>query len=141
MKKIIYILLAIAVFWFVFLRKNYVSLGPGVLAPNTPKQVKIAFPELVPFKNYTITPLAKFHIIAKVLSKENYNFGRESELSSVDLAFGWGNMSDESVLDSIDISQSNRYYRWWTNTFPISRREIESHSANMHLIPGRTRDN
>ena len=44
-------------------------------------------------------------------------------------------MSDESVLDNIDISQSGRWYRWSTNNFPIPRREIETQSANMHLIP------
>ena len=135
MKKIIYILLAIVVLWFVFLRNNQVSLVPGVLAPNPPKQVKIISPKTFSFKDYTITPLAKFHIKAKVLSKKKYNLGRESDLSPVDLALGWGNMSNERVLDSIDISQSNRWYRWRTDKFPIPRREIETHSANMHLIP------
>ncbi len=135
MKKAIYILLAIAVLWFVFLGDDHVSLGPGVLAPNPPKQVKIISPKSFSFKDYTITPLAKFHIESKVLSKTNYNWGRESDLSPVDLALGWGKMSDERVLDSIDISQSNRWYRWRTDKFPIPRREIETHSANMHLIP------
>ena len=135
MKKIIYILLVIFVLWFVFLRDNQVSLGPGVLAPNPPEQVKITSPKSFSFKEYTITPLANFHIEAKVLSKEKYNWGRESDLSPVDLAMGWGKMSDESILDSIDISQSNRWYRWKTDKFPIPRREIETHSANMHLIP------
>ena len=135
MKKIIYVLLAIVVLWFVFLRNNQVSLGPGVLAPNPPKQVKIISPKSFSFKDYTITPLAKFHIKAKVLSKKNYHWGRESDLSPVDLALGWGKMSDERVLDSIDISQSNRWYRWQTDKLPIPRREIETHSANMHLIP------
>lgn len=35
----------------------------------------------------------------------------------------------------IKISQSVRYSRWSVKTFPIPRREIETHSANMHLIP------
>lgn len=61
--------------------------------------------------------------------------GRESDLSPVDLALGWGKMSDERVLDSIDISQSGRWYRWRTDKLPIPMREIETHSANMHLIP------
>ena len=135
MKKIVYILLAMGILWFFFLRNNHVTLGPGVLAPNPPKQIKIMSPKSFSYKNYIITPLAEFHIKAKVLSRENYRWGRGSDISPVDLALGWGEMSDESFLDSIDISQSNRWYRWRTDTFPISRREIETHSANMHLIP------
>jgi len=44
-------------------------------------------------------------------------------------------MSDKSILEKIKISQSGRWYRWHVDSFPISRREIETHSANMHLIP------
>lgn len=44
-------------------------------------------------------------------------------------------MSDERVLENIEISQSGRFYRWQVDAFPIPRREIETHSANMHLIP------
>jgi hypothetical protein len=56
-------------------------------------------------------------------------------LSPVDFALGWGNMSDESILEKINISQSGRWYHWQVDFFPIPRREIETHSANMHLIP------
>lgn len=61
--------------------------------------------------------------------------GRESDLSPVDFALGWKNMSDEAVLDKIVITQSSRWYRWQAQDFPIPRIEIETQSANMHLIP------
>jgi hypothetical protein len=44
-------------------------------------------------------------------------------------------MSDESVLQQIDISQGGRWYRWRASKLPVGRREIEHNSANMHLIP------
>jgi len=45
-------------------------------------------------------------------------------------------MSDESVLGRLDISQSGRFYYWhYDGAPPIPRREIETSSANMHLIP------
>jgi len=135
MKKLIYLSLALAAFWFVFIKTDYISLDPGIFAPDTPIQEKITSHESFSFKDYMITRLADFQIKAKVLSKKNYQFGREAELSPVDLALGWGRMSDESVLDSINISQSGRWYRWRTKNFPIPRREIETHSANMHIIP------
>lgn len=56
-------------------------------------------------------------------------------LSPTDLALGRGNMSDETILDQIEISQSGRFYRWRVESFPLPRREIETSSANMHLIP------
>lgn len=137
MKKIIYVLVAIAVLWFFLPRNSAVRLGPGVLAPDPPKQVSTVSPKSFSFKDkdYTITPLARFHIKAKVLSRKNYRWDRESNICSVDLALGWGRMSDEKVLDFIDISQSNRWYRWSADKFPIPRREIETHSGNMHLVP------
>lgn len=74
-------------------------------------------------------------IEARVLSREDYRIGPEAALSPTDLAFGWGRMSDEAVLEKIDVSHSNRFYYWSTGEFPIPQREIEVHSANMHIIP------
>jgi hypothetical protein len=72
------------------------------------------------------------------LAAEHYSLGREADVSSVDLALGWGRMSDEAILSKIKISQSNRFYYWHVDEFPIPRREIETHSANMHMIPADT---
>ena len=44
-------------------------------------------------------------------------------------------MSDQTVLDQIDISQGGRFYRWRVKTYPIPRQQIIEHSANMHMIP------
>jgi hypothetical protein len=44
-------------------------------------------------------------------------------------------MSDSRVLADIEISQGNRFYYWRTRNWPIERREIETHSANWHVIP------
>ncbi len=87
------------------------------------------------FKGYSITPLADFEITAKILSREKYHLGEEANLSPLDLALGWGRMADDEVLKNIDVSQSNRWYYWETDTLPIPQREIETHSANMHMIP------
>ncbi|MCB1775317.1 MAG: hypothetical protein KDI88_17015 [Gammaproteobacteria bacterium] len=112
-----------------------VELGPGARAPAEPYQSMIDDQRHFELHGYRITPLAEFSIKAKLLAREDYRFGREADLSPVDFALGWGRMSDEAVLDDIEISQSGRWYRWRTASFPIPRREIETHSANMHLIP------
>jgi hypothetical protein len=45
-------------------------------------------------------------------------------------------MSDQAVLDRIDIEQSARWYRLrWDTAPPLPETEIMRHSGNMHLIP------
>ncbi len=87
------------------------------------------------FKGYTLTPVADFDVSARVLSKSIYRLGREADLAPVDLALGWQKMSDPAVLRKIDISQSNRFYHWYASDFSTPRHDIETMSANMHLIP------
>lgn len=84
---------------------------------------------------YAIYPLEDFSIEARVLGREDYRFGREAELSPTDLALGWGPMADPQVLAGIQVTQGNRWYHWRADPMPIPRREIETHSANMHMIP------
>lgn len=113
--------------------------GPGVLAPGGPRQTTITKPEPIRHKGYRITPVAEFEVEARVLSARRYFLDREARLSRVDLALGWGPMSDERNLDEIKVSQSGRFYRWRTRSFPIPRGEIERNSANMHMIPATLR--
>lgn len=120
--------------WWV-LRDGSVSLGPGILAPEAPVQTALESVEPFDHRGYLITPLAEFALRAKVLAKRGYASDREAALSPYDLALGWGSMSDETVLAHIGISQSRRWYHWSVARFPIPRRDIETQSANMHLIP------
>jgi len=113
-----------------------VSREAGVLADGTPMQSNVAGGANPLAKaGYRIIPLQAFALEARVLGAEHYRFDRGAEIAPVDLALGWGPMSDSRVLASIDISQGNRFYFWRVQEFPIPRREIEIHSANMHMIP------
>lgn len=88
---------------------------------------------------YRITPLQPFSLTARVLGREDYRFDAGARLSPTDLALGWGPMADPQVLASISVSQRNRWYYWQVDEFPIPRRQIETHSANMHMIPANPR--
>ena len=116
------------------LQTRPVEVGQGVVAPDVPAQQDQQAPGF-PFKGYNLQPLQKFQVEARVLGAERYSVGREADLSPLDLALGWGQMSDSAVLDKIQISQSNRFYFWRVDEFPIPRRDIERSSANMHMIP------
>jgi len=134
MKNLALVLFLIAAAWKLLVSDS-VELGPGIKVAEAPMQTTLSGEENFAFKGHQITRLASFEFKAKILSKTDYSFGRESDLSPVDLALGWQNMSDESVLSEIEISQSNRWYHWRVQQFPIPRKEIESQSANMHLVP------
>ena len=72
----------------------------------------------------------------RILHREDYSLGALARLVPTDFAVGWGPMSDSKVLSDIEISQGNRFYYWRTENWPIERRDIETHSANWHVIPG-----
>ena len=128
-------LILIAVFVWQCRAAETVSLGPGIKVADAPLQTLINKAEKFEHGDYLITPLADFTLDAKVLSREDYFLDRESDLSPTDLALGWQQMSDEAVLEQIEIRQSGRWYRWSVQDFPIPRRQIETQSANMHMVP------
>lgn len=111
-----------------------VTHGVGEIAKNTPVQINASAGD-IQLNGFTLTPLTNYTVEARVLSREDYTFGTEAELSPTDLALGWGPMSDEAVLSKIQISQSNRFFYWHVDAFPIPQREIEIHAANTHIIP------
>lgn len=87
------------------------------------------------YPNYTIEPQKSYQMRARVLGTHDYSSGREAELSPTDLALGWGPMMDLQTLEEIEISQRGRFYFWKVAKFPIPRKEIEHHSANVHIVP------
>lgn len=107
----------------------------GILAADEPRQVALGRSVRLEKPGYSLEPLARFEIEARVLGKEQYRSDREAALAPVDLALGWGRMSDSAVLKKISISQSNRFYFWRVDEFPIPQEEIVTSSGNMHMIP------
>jgi hypothetical protein len=102
---------------------------------DDPIQVNLKNKDPMKFGEYSITPLAEFNIAARVLGTEPYRMGREAELSPVDFALGWGPMTEDKLVDTLTIRQSNRWYYWRTSQFISSSDNISHHSANMHMIP------
>lgn len=103
---------------------------------ETPVQRTLARPLAFEVNGYEVNALAAFAVTGRVLSAQRYRSGREADLSPIDLALGWGRMSDPGVVRQLSISQSNRWYFWrYEHQPPIPRREIETSSANMHMIP------
>ncbi len=109
---------------------------PGILVPERPSQVDLENSAIVTIDSYRLKPRADIQIRARVLSREDYSWGDEADLSPVDLALGWGVMSDQAVLDRISIKQSGRwYYTRYELPAPIPDQAIIQNSGNMHMIP------
>ena len=108
---------------------------PGVLAPSDPIQKTLD--NIQPFNRdeFIVKPQDIFEVRALVLSTNHYFWGKGAKLSPVDLALGWGPMSDGDVLKGLNISQGYRWYIFSYRIAPIPHGEIISHSANMHMIP------
>ena len=136
MKKLLITLAILAIaLVYLFYPETVITYPPGVTAPSPPKQTSLTINKKWTVGEYTIEALAKYDVKARVLSRDNYSLGKESDLSPFDLALGWGPMSDQSVIDKIDISQRDRWYFWQTDNMPIPRNEIIRNSANTHIIP------
>ncbi len=133
--------LLIAIFLSIFMGWKYFSSRPieqpmGIqVAPNNPIQKNIDSPEPFRHEQFTFTPAAEYDITARILGVEHYYLDASSVLSPVDLALGWGIMSDSAILENIEIEQSVRFYSWRTDTLTVPLQEISLHSANTHIIP------
>jgi hypothetical protein len=132
------VLLAIAFaclgYWFLHLPITY---PPGVLITDDPSQIMLPA-DTPPFAQgaFKLKPLAVFSIDARVLHRKVYRYDRQAALVPVDLALGWGPMSDQKVLDQLKITQSMRFYWYeYPRQPPIPTEEIISHSTNVHIIP------
>lgn len=118
-------------------RHRSVRQPDGVLVAEAPLQTALVDEQ--PFEvdggRWTLKPLARFDVHARVLGREPYRLDHLATLVPVDLALGWGRMSDNAVLRQLDLSQSGRFFFWHANVLPMPVDEITRSASNMHLIP------
>jgi hypothetical protein len=109
----------------------------GILIAADPEQTELP-PGVAEISaaGFQLTPLARFSADARILHTRKYRYDTGAALVPVDLAIGWGRMSDQAVLDQLTISQSNRFYFYeYRLPPPIPQAEIIAHSTNVHVIP------
>lgn len=84
-----------------------------------------------------INAIADFEVHARVLSAEGYMFDKGAKFSPVDLALGWREMARDDFISDIRITQSNRFYYWYTENAAkfAEKSKIIENSANMHMVP------
>jgi hypothetical protein len=128
------VVLIAAVFCYRWLNRPIIY-APGVLIAAEPSQI-LCHDDAFDYHAFHLTPLARYELDARVLHTKRYRNDRGAALVPIDVAVGWGGMSDQRVLDQLEISQSMRFYWYrYRNPPPLPPDEIKTHSANIHVIP------
>jgi hypothetical protein len=93
MKKTIFAsaVLVIILAYF-FYPETVIKFPPGITAPEQPRQTNLSSNKEWTVEEFTIQALAEYNIKARVLSRNNFSLGIESDLSPFDLALGWGDV-------------------------------------------------
>jgi hypothetical protein len=133
--KLVIALAAMALAGGAWLNDRPVPHLPGVLAPEEPEQGTPADDRPWQYLGYEIRPRATYALRARVLSATRYRWDRGARLAPVDLAVGWGVMSDSTWLERFKITQGARFYTLYPRDAGVDLSEALLHSANMHLIP------
>lgn len=108
----------------------------GAVVSAVPSQTSITGGTPLERAGCRIQPIAVIEMEALVLGAARYRFDAESRLSPVDLALGWGVMSDSAVLNRLSISQDGRWYQYsWSGPAPGPVRQMGMSSSNVHVIP------
>jgi hypothetical protein len=136
MRAILVLLAAIAIALWHFMSTRPIAHAAGVIASEDPRQTELDEAAIIDDGEFKLHPRAQFSADARVLSRESYGQGKLADIVPLDIAVGWGPMSDSNVLAKLEITQGNRFYYWhYENEPPIPRAQIESHSANWHIVP------
>ena len=136
MRALVILILALLFAFYHYATTRALGHAAGVLVPAAPEQTDAGSFAPIADEGFTLKPRARFVADARVLGSERYHLGKLGDVAPLDIAVGWGRMSDSAVLAKLEISQGNRFYYWhYDDEPPIPREEIISHSANWHLLP------
>lgn len=109
--------------------------SPGVLVRGEPVQRNVKPSTLPAISGWNLEAVAEYRLTARVLGVRRYPSGFGSDLVPIDVALGWGKMSDQAVLDQFDLSMGNRFFFYeWENQPAIPPDEIMRSAANHHII-------
>lgn len=111
-----------------------VDWRPGVLVDSEPEQSPTDA-DALERNGFSVLPQTRFNAEVRVLSRERYRFDPLAEVAPLDLAVGWGPLSDTAVLEDLRIWQSGRFFHWRARELPLPIDVIDSHLSNWHLVP------
>jgi hypothetical protein len=107
---------------------------PGVLAPDAPRVESIADkPQMFERNGHVLTALARFSAQARVLSVDRYG-DRASRVAPLDIALGWGPMSDTATLKLVDVAQTERDVVFQSFDPKLPDEQVTGYLLNLHVV-------
>jgi hypothetical protein len=108
---------------------------PGILVRAQPKQIAVTNVTLPEIDGWKFDAVAEYQLKGRVLGTKRYRSGFGAKLVPIDIAVGWGKMSDQKILDQFELSMSNRFFFYkWEDQPAIPPDEIKVSAANNHII-------
>lgn len=131
----LFALLAVMLLSAALLSRAGAELPAYPLVSDVPSQASATGKSSWDYGDYSVKPLARYDVTARVLSARSYSEAREAEVSPIDFALGWGRMAERDMLSQLSVKQRDRWYfvRW--RNAPVKATDVISNSANTHLIP------
>ena len=139
---VLFLVVVIAVLGYYYLHRPVVSAEDytSIETLQDPQQYR-----LFDFRNFTVNSkgldatiktIAKYKISAVILSKKRYATEWTSKISPLDLALGWGKVSEPENYEHINVRQTMRWYQYKTDRkCEVTLHYISQHSSNHHIIP------
>jgi hypothetical protein len=124
--------------WQWWFNERHVHVPPGEVAAAEPTQTLLDARESFTAHGHRFLPRARYDITARILRKEIYRIDGGAALAPVDLAVGWGPMSDSAVIDQLEFSQMGRFFYWRPRnqtTFALTMAQTAAHAGQIHAIP------
>jgi len=134
MLKHIFLILVLAVSYYLWDQRP-IKHGVGVTAPEGPKVERGFQLSEHQIKHYTLEPKFRLKTTSRVLANKRYWFDEKSELAPVDFVLGWGDLSDERILDQVKTPIRSRDFKVDVIRPPLTFSEIRSKLLYMHAIP------
>lgn len=112
-----------------------VGQPPGILAPDPPTVT--AAPEQAPVferDGHVMTGLAQFKAKARVVSIERYGKDRQAKIAPLDIALGWGAMSDTTTFKGVDVGQTERSVVFESYDPKLPKDVVAAQLLNLHVV-------
>ena len=133
-RQVILIGLILLAVWF-YETMRPVPQPPGILVPDPPRVSALTQgPRTFVHNEHVFTPLAKLDARGRILSIERYGLDRESKAALLDVALGWGRMSDSRTLKNVDVAQTERRLLSKSYDPALPDAEVAASTLNLHLV-------
>lgn len=113
----------------------FINKSSAMSKLSSPYQKMLATPVVFSIKGFKLEGVAQFNLKAHILGIKEYKNDNKSAIAPMDMVAGWGLMSNPETLKFLRITQNNRQYHWFSSSRHLLRQDIETNSANIHIIP------